>query len=152
MDQILNHIGTYIIIAGLIIAGGIALYGLWDKSARERRKEVDGNEDRLIDLLKQTVDQLETKVNKQTTDIENLTKKVSDLERENETLIKVLQGRDDDTKKFQQQAFEAMKISRETHDIVTTLAKNMEVTNNAITKLIDLIGKHVDVLDHTTRQ
>lgn len=142
----INNVGVYILIAGVIIAGALAVYGLWDKTARERKKDVDGSEDRLIDLLKQTVDALEKKVDKQTRDLEELTKKVDDLEKENETLVRVLQGRDDKMQEFYKQAFESMKLSRETHDVVTTLAKNMEVTNSAITKLIELVGKQVDVL------
>jgi len=130
---------------GLIIAaiaGGAGAYMVYNK-------QKDGADDRLISILKNTVDQLEVKVNKQSDDIEKLTKKITSMEHENEVLVKVLQGRDDQTQTFYKQAFESMKKANETHDVVTTLAENMKVTNENTTKLIELLSKHLDVIDHT---
>lgn len=135
-----------------VIVGAFAVYGIWDKVKRDRQKDTDGTEDRLIDLLKKTVDELEKKVNKQTTDIAELTKKVTHLERENETLVRVLQGRDEQTKEFYKQAFDSMKLAQQTHDVVTTLAKNMEVSNTNTTKLIELMGKHLDVMEKKVKE
>lgn len=130
------------------VVGAVAFYGLWDKTSRDRRKDGNASEDRLIDLLKKTVDELERKMNKQTIDIEELSKKITHLEKENETLVKVLQGRDEQTQTFYKQAVESMKVAAETHDVVSTLAKNIEVTNTNTTKLIELMGKHLDHMDN----
>src|SRR5690606_36263906 len=126
-----------------VIAGGVALYGLWDKSARERRKDVNEEEDRLITLLQETVKELEKKVDKQGEEIATLTKKVTDLEHENDILVKVLQGRDEQTKEFYKQAYESMKITNETYKIVSKLAEGFAQSNANIEKLISIIGTQV---------
>lgn len=150
MQEFIQNFGTIIAIVTLIVAGAFAVYGLWDKNARERRRESDTSEDRLIDLLKKTVDELEKKVNKQTTDIETLTKQMKHLEKENETLVKVLQGRDDQTQQFYKQMLDSIKVAQSTHDTVTTLAKSVQDTVINMTKLIELLSQHLQVLDHKT--
>lgn len=120
---------------GLIIAataGGFVAYLYYNR-------QKDGADDRLINILKQTVDALETKVNKQSEDIEALTKKVNELERENDTLIEVLQGRDKNTLEFQKQMLDAMKIGMETNG----LAKE---NSEKLAHLIDIMTEHLEVV------
>lgn len=121
---------------GLIIAaiaGGAGAYIVYNK-------QKDGADDRLINILKGTVDALEEKVNKQSEDIKALTEKVDDLERENETLVEVLQGRDKSTLEFQRQMLEAMRIGMETNG----LAKE---TSNSLNRLTDLISAHIVAIE-----
>ena len=119
----------------LVILGGFALYGLFDKTKRERKTQEDGVEDRLIKLLNETNQALEEKLKKQkeghdevldnlTKQIQELSDKVDDLESENETLVKVLQGRDEQTQLFYKKAFEAMEIGNKTHGLVVEMNKN----------------------------
>lgn len=114
-------------------------------------RQKDGADDRLIGILKQTVDALEKKVDDQkiehdstvltlTKKIDDLTKKVDDLERENETLVHVLQGRDKATLEFQKQMLEAVKISMETNG----LAKE---TSQKVGELVDVMMKHLEVVE-----
>lgn len=126
------------------IAGGFSAYLIYNR-------QKDGADDRLITILKETVDQLEVKVNKQSEDIEKLTKKITSMEHENEVLVKVLQGRDDQTQQFYKQAFEAMKIAHDTHNVVTTLAESIKNTNDNMAKLIELLSKHADIIDHAAQ-
>lgn len=143
----LPYAGWIVAIVVIILGVAAGLYMLDGYKSKKKDQENKG-EDRLITLLQTTVQELEKKVNKQTTDIEALTKKVGDLERDNGLLVKVLQGRDDQTQAFYKQAFEAMKVAQQTHDVVTTLAESMKITNDNTTKLIELLSKHVDVMDH----
>jgi len=110
-------------------------------------RQRDGADDRLIGILKETVEALEKKVDDQkrehdetvgtlTKKIDDLTRKVDDLERENGTLIEVLQGRDKATLEFQKQMLEAVKISMETNG----LAKE---TASKIQDLIEIMAKHL---------
>ena len=96
----------------------------------------DDADDRLIGILKETVDALEIKVNKQTTDIEFLTKKVQELERENGTLIEVLQGRDKATLEFQQQMLETVRLSMDTNSVARD-------TNSKVSTLMGSMGQHL---------
>lgn len=115
------------------IVGGFTAYMFYNKNK-------DGADDRLINILKETVDQLEEKVNKQSEDIKTLTIKLDELERENETLVEVLQGRDKSTLEFQRQMLEAMRIGMETNG----LAKE---TSMSLNRLTDLISAHIVAIE-----
>lgn len=154
--------GIIITIGGIIsvlVIGVLYVLGLWKKGK-------DDEDDRLIQTLKETVEALDKKFkvkeeewdnqkkewskrdDELNTKIDTLTRKVGDLEHENETLVKVLQGRDEQTKKFYDQAFESMKVAQSTHEIVVDFASSFKQTNENMAKLIELLGKHVDVADH----
>jgi len=128
--------GVIIAIAGSIaIIATAVFYGVGVFKGKS-----DNADDRLINILKETVDQLEIKVNQQSKDIESLTKKVDELEKENGTLIEVLQGRDKNTLDFQRQMLEAMKIGMETNG----LAKH---TAEKLTELMDMMGDHLKAVE-----
>lgn len=155
MTEFFTQFGIFLTIGAAVIAGGLALLGIWDKRQKERRNEVDGEEDRLINLLKQTVEGLTDRVNKQDQDIKNqseeiknLSKKVGELEKENNLLVKVLQGRDEQTQQFYKKAYEAIDIVHQSHSLLNNVAKSLENTGNTISKLIELSAKHADVTDH----
>jgi hypothetical protein len=146
MTDFFLQFGAFMTIATAIVVGGVAIFGIWDRKQRDRRKEVDGEEDRLIDILNKTVGELEKRVTKQDEDIRLLTKKVMELDHENSILIKVLQGRDEETQKFYKEAYEAMKVIHDSHDVLTTVAESMKITSSTIGKLIDLSSKQTDVI------
>lgn len=111
------------VIAGMIVLvlGIAAAIFALDNYKDKKKKTANETDDRLIVLLQTTVNELEKKVNKQTNDIIQLSKKLDSLEKENETLVKVLQGRDTQTQEFYKQAFHAMKISEETNELMKKL-------------------------------
>ncbi len=143
IEKFFNTIPGVVISLGAILAvvvtGLLYVLGLWKKGK-------NGEDDRLINLLKETVDELEKKVNKQTTDIQLLTTKVGDLERDNKKYIEIFQGRDKDSQDFYKAAYSAIDTVHQTHDILTTVAESIKNTNLAMVKLIELIGKSVDVV------
>ena len=145
----LPYAGWIIAIVVLTLGGAAAFYML-DGFRSKKKKEQNDGDDRLITILQTTVTELEKKVNKQTTDIENLTQQVRRLREERETLKEVLQGRDAQTQEFYKQAFDAMKVGHETHAMVSELVGTMKGTNENMTRLIEVISKHVDVIDHAT--
>lgn len=113
MQQILSSlpstITAWVLLIGMAMVGSLAIYGLYDKARIERRRSSDSEDDRLINILKGTVDELEKKFTKASSDIEILTAKVESLSKENEALIKILQGRDEQTQEFYRKGFAAMK-------------------------------------------
>jgi outer membrane murein-binding lipoprotein Lpp len=128
MEALFTTIPGIIITVGgmltVVVIGALYVMGLF-------KGKKDDADDRLIKILKETVDALEIKVNKQSTDIEALTKKVDELEKENGTLIEVLQGRDKNTLEFQRQMLETVRIGMETN----SLSKDIN------TKVADLVRK-----------
>jgi len=125
---------------GLLIAtcgGVVTAYMLYMKNR-------DGADDRLINLLKGTVDELEKKVNQQTENIDVLTRKMDELEHENELLIEVLQGRDKSTLEFQKQMLETMRVTMETNG----LAKD---TSTKIGELMGLMTSHLKIVEENQK-
>lgn len=144
--SLITTIGT---IGVVVVVGALYFAGLW-------KGKKDDADDRLIKILKETVDaqtknidDLDKKVTKLQEREKELTNEVSELRKDNKKYIEILQGRDQQTQEFYKQAFEAMKISKETFTIVTAMAQGMTDTNKNIEKMIDLISKHADVIDHS---
>ncbi len=144
----LPYAGAIITIVIIVVGGAAGLYMLSDFRDK-RRKKLDASDDRLIGLLQTTVSELEKKVNKQTDDIESLTKKVTALERENETLVKVLQGRDAQTQKFYEQGFQSMRKTDEIHEgiealtkVVQKLGESIERNNEMTTEFVKTMKDH----------
>jgi hypothetical protein len=136
--------GIVTVIVG--VAAGMYMLDQWrDKKAKNR----DDADDRLNGILEKTVGELGKKVAALEKREQELTKEVASLRDENTKYLAILQGRDEQTQKFYEQAFNSMKVSQETHVLVKTIASGMENTNENIKKLIELLSKHADVLDHS---
>lgn len=127
-------------IAAVAVVGGLYVLGLI-------KGKKDTSDDRLINILEGTVKALEGKVDSQkkehddilvklTKDIKNLTEKVEELEKENITLTKVLQGRDEQTQLFYKKAFEAIDVGNKTYALVETMNKNH-------TELMKMLVEHL---------
>lgn len=132
---IILSIGSVFAVA---VIGGLYVVGLL-------KGKKDDEDDRLINILDKTVKALQGEVKKQKEDgdttikslnkkIDDLTVKVNELEKENLTLIKVLQGRDEQTAKFYSEAFKSMETAKATHKLVEDMNKNQTVL---MTTLID---------------
>lgn len=132
---IILSIGSVFAVA---VIGGLYVVGLL-------KGKKDDEDDRLINILDKTVKALQGEVKKQKEDgdttikslnkkIDDLTIKVNELEKENLTLIKVLQGRDEQTAKFYSEAFKSMETAKATHKLVEDMNKNQTVL---MTTLID---------------
>ncbi len=142
-------LGTVISLGAILtvsVAGLLFLIGIFSKQKRVIKEEEDKDGDRLINILKATVDQLEEKVNKQTKDIEALTVELHKFKEDNERYIKIFQGRDEQTQEFYKRSYAAMDLDVQTHDIMTTVAKSIADTNATMNRMVDLLSKSVDVV------
>ena len=140
-ETLSGWVGVIVIAIPLSVGGMFALFGLFDKSRSERKKANDVADDRLINLLQQTVTELEGKVNKQDIDIKALTVVVESLKTKNQTLVEVLQGRDGQTQEFYKQAYDIFGVAKETNGLV-------KKTNENIETLIGLMNRHLQVIEN----
>lgn len=129
------------------VTGFLYVVGIYSKQKIERQKEEDAGDDRLINLLQSTVKELEKKVTQQTIDIERLSVEVHQLKEDNKKYIDIFQGRDSATQEFYKKAYEAIEISRQTYNMMNTVAVSIKNTNDTLSKLIELIGKGMDNAD-----
>jgi hypothetical protein len=109
---------------GIVIFGVFAVIGWFDKAKRATEKEADQTEEKVIQLLKEQVAALETKVNLQAQLLDETTRKLDQLVTENRTLKDVLQGRDKTAMEYQTAGREAMKKGEE----ILTLVQNIKLT------------------------
>lgn len=138
MENILTNLpfGSWIMAAVIFILGIAAAYYFFDKDRRARRIEEDEAEDRLIKLLKATVEEFEGKLKAQDEKITSLTKKVEELEHDNDKLVEILQGRDGQTQQFYKDAYVAMEKLSRTQDNVKAIHEEMKVLISSLNTFI----------------
>jgi uncharacterized protein YlxW (UPF0749 family) len=102
----------------VIIIGIASAINIIDRVMNQRRKEESLADDRLINLLKEQVSSLEKKLTELQKMLSDTQIRLETLIAENQTLREVLQGKDELTREFQRQGFEAIKRSNEILDIV----------------------------------
>ena len=93
---------------GLIVAGFFAISGLFDKKWRERMREKDEQEERLLNLYKEEVVALRSKSDKQAVELKDLQITVAKISSENGLMKQILSQTDGDTKQFRQTAYDSM--------------------------------------------
>lgn len=125
MEHFFNQFGVWLGIAAAAAVGLVAIFGVFDTKFRDRRKEADGTEDRIIKLLQTEVGELTKKVDLQAQEIVMLRGEIGVVKTENVTLMKVLQGRDDRAEKFYAQSAESMALNKQTNEIVMALSEDM---------------------------
>jgi len=140
-SQLPSTIVGWLGIITLIIVGAVAVWGVIDKTMRDRRKEALEAADGLINTLKEQIETLTGRVDDLEEEQELHIKQLTELKATNELLTKILQGRDETTLAFQRQMLEAVKIGSETNSIVRN-------TESQIGKLTEAIGSLVNVLEH----
>lgn len=117
---------------------GLAIFGTWYAFFKEKKSahaEIDADGDRLVNLLKGTVDELERRVLLLEESNTKLSKTLEDVKTENKSLRDVLQGRD------------AIQVEYQ-HRVLDTLLKLEEGNANAlesIKSLYELMDKHVSL-------
>lgn len=134
--------GIIVAIAGIV--GGAVVGGLYVVSVIKGKK--DNADDRLINILKTTVDELEDKVDKQAKDIEELTNEVKKLRTDNETYLEILRGRDEQTQMFYKEGFKAMKEASEILLIVKDVQTTIHDKNESVNKLIETVNNNAKVV------
>lgn len=142
---------SFILVGTAFVIGLVALWGLFDTRTKQRRKELDEQEDRLITLLKEEISQLkksqeegEIRVRemseKYTKELRDLRDKIIKVNGENEILKALLEGRDKTSLEFQKQGFEAIKRTERMEKTITIGFKTM---NANIERLAKAIEKHL---------
>lgn len=138
-------------LGGAFVVGCIALWGVFDSRTKQRRKELDDQEDRLMRLYKDEIDQLKKKQeesekqvsemsDKYTKEIRELRDKIVKVNGENEILKALLEGRDKTSIEFQKQGFDAIK---RTQTIEKTINVGFKTMNANIERLAKAIEKHL---------
>ena len=126
-------------VIGVIVVGAVALWGVIDRKIRDRRKEALDGADDVINILKEKVEVLTTRVNDLEDEQEEHIRQIRELKATNETLTRILQGRDEATLAFQREVLASVKISGETNGMVRNVETQVGKMADAMTRLAQAI-------------
>lgn len=129
----MDNLTGFLTVLSVFVFGIVAAFYYFDKERRRRAKEADAADDRLIKLLQETIKELQGKVTVLERWKEVTEERMTALKMENSNLVKILQGRDDNTREYQQKALRAMEL--------------VENTNGNVQKLMELMEKHLDIIE-----
>jgi hypothetical protein len=121
----------------------------WDKLFSKRSKMLNSADDRLVALLKATVDEQEKRIAQLETDHKENTKLIARLEGERDSMRMILQGRDDDTVKARAQI---STMAQQTEQMLTIVRSTLEVATQSsghTEKLYGLLAKHFEADEAT---
>lgn len=136
VDLILKIGGIILGFFALAVAGFFAVIGWLDKKKKDRRKLEDVTEDRVISLLQTEVGELSKKVVTLEKREKELTTELHTVKGQNDQLIKIMQGRDDNTIMFQKKTLDAIAMSEETHKLVAQMAQSQNDFLNAVKNML----------------
>lgn len=131
---------------GLVAAGAIALYGIFDKRKRDRDKEVQDQEDKLRNLYKEEIQTLTCRIDEQEKKGAVMDKQVQKVTIENKLLRDLVIGQDSVSKDFREKGLTAMQIVSKTHEAVIQSNENSKLIMQSLEKLYLAIEKHLAVL------
>lgn len=144
VESLSQIFGTTLAFGGvltLIVLGLLAAWGIYDKTLRDRRKEAVAGADDVIRLLKEQVDALSNRVQDLEDEQEIHIRQITELKATNETLTKILQGRDEATLAFQREVLAAVKLGGETNEITRRVEGQIGTMSAALLRLAEAIEK-----------
>lgn len=130
-------------IASIVIIGFFAAISLFDRTKRERAKLASEETTELISILKEKIEALETRVKDAEDNAKIAKTQVEEVRKENNRLVEILQGRDQNTMKYQEMGLKAMETAFETHKAVLNNGHKIEAVNKNVERLALAIEKHL---------
>ncbi len=138
-------VGWVTLIAANLV-GAVMLLNLFDKGRRERNKENNLVDDRVISLLKEQISQLEKKSVEQGKNLETMQTELTKLGAENKLLKDLVQGRDPQTVDFQERGLVAIARVEEITAIAHENQKAILKVQQNIERLYKLIEKQLKIM------
>lgn len=135
INSIPNIFLGWIGVLTVLVVGGLAVWGLIDRQLRDRRKDALDAADGLINTLQETIDELKGRVKDLEDEHKEHTRQIGEMKATNDTLTKILQGRDENTVAFQHKVLEATGTAKETNGIVKKMEASITTMADAMTRL-----------------
>lgn len=143
MEELLS-LPRWLEIAGFIIVGFVAVYGLFDARARSRSQTLNEQEDRVIKLYETEVERLRERIEELANQVSGLERQILTARTENATLTKILQGRDEDSVEYRKMGIESMKRGEVMMEILKSgESRSIEILE-AIKNLYKIMNVHLE--------
>jgi len=145
--EFINSLPTWVTALTLIIFGLVALIGIFDRNMRDRRKETDAQEDRIIDLYKVEIEELNKSLAKTNKEIEILKAKMLKLETENSVMTKLIQGRDTEAIKYRERGIQTMDMALAMSGNIIENGESIKKCIKSIERLAKAIERHLQSIE-----
>lgn len=119
----------FIIAICVVVLGASAGVYMFDSYRDKKKIKQDSADDRLIGILEKTVNEMKAKVEQLEKRERELTVEVAELRKDNEKLVLILQGRDEQTIKFYNEFADMVQVNKKTYDIVENIGKKLLITS-----------------------
>lgn len=136
----LSNLSTYIELGAAAIVGGLAVFGLFNRTQQQNQASNNAVAQNLIDNYKLTVDEQDKKLKTSAEREIEQGKEIAHLQGQVKTLTEILQGKDPAMSSFLKNAPELAriadennKLARETSQNVATLVTSMQALVQALT-------------------
>ena len=126
MPDFLAHLPQWLSVITVEIIGLVAVYGLFDNKYRERQREKDEQEDRIIKLYQTEVEQLKNKLDTYEAELKLLRSDISKMSGENKIMRDLLTGRDMDTSAWRERTEKSMDLTTEIGMLAVANGKKMD--------------------------
>lgn len=130
---------TIITVGGWTIAGGLALYGVFNTQQRAREKESDQTASNLITNLRTTVDLQEKELTRLRDKETAQGKEIAHLSGQLAMLERVVQGRDPAMQAFLKDAPGLFQIARENNGLAKANSEAITALTSSITLLVEAL-------------
>ena|SRR5579863_6864288 len=132
---------------GWVVAGGFAVYGMWDKATNARHKDADDTATSLINNLKSTVDLQATQLKSYSEKLDQTTKELHLMQGRNSVLESLFNGSENSILAFIK---EVPKLTRLTEENNTIAKANSDATTNLTKAITALLTKMTPQSEKTT--
>lgn len=156
LTDLQNNIALILALVGIVV-GIVASFSFWSKEAKKNRKDQDDADTSVRDLLREEIEALNKKITRltdmaeeQARQIETLKTSQIELEKQNNILTKIFQGRDEDAVSYRKSGREAMRQISELSPLITETNGNCKEVLKSIDKLYKAIEQHLKVIEGTT--
>src|SRR5690606_12192312 len=115
--------------------GVFAILDYFDKKKKERSREADELDEKIISRMKLDIEQQNRTIDDLRKEVKRVLDENTKLVAENKTLTKILQGRDDQSESLRLEAYKAIKQIETIHDSIVTITSQMASSNTNITNM-----------------
>lgn len=140
LEAVPTAIAGWVSVISVVILGVFATLNIFDKARAARADTQNKADDRLINLLQQSITTLEKRLSEAEKTIKNFEVAMGKLQAENKVLKDVLQGRDNQMQEFMARGFQTM-------DLIPSLMNTSAQTNKNVERLAGLMEKHLEALE-----
>lgn len=158
MQDVFSNLPNIVAVATAVAAGSAAAFGIFDKKLKDRRQadfnERDLIENKIRDLYQEAQLAQDKKIEQLVKQVDELTKNYLKQKGENEVLVRIFQGRDDESVEYRKRGYETFDLAAKIGNIIVNntemlekILENLAIQGANTERLAIAIERQVEHLD-----